>query len=393
MHKTNWDTKEDQLLEILRPHLSTGEIFEVFKELNIQRTKEAISRRARRLGIEFIDFGEPDAQSLTGEEKKAVVKALSRRAEILASIKPPPIQTAATKSRVSAALKVAAESARERLEERRLEVPRSSSLIKKIAHGPGESLCVVLSDFHIGRKVVDQSTQEIVYDVETGLSRIQSLPSKIVSQVPRRLDKYDEIVVILCGDIVDGEDIFPGHAQQIQQVAEAQSASVVKQLWNTIRDLATIFPLVRIVSAPGNHGRFGASNWDNVVYRQLEILVDSFNNPNILISNKYEKFNTVNVKGFKGLIRHSAPVQADTPSGRAKFGGWYDIHKFDFVCYGHYHHWGIFTWNAKPIFRNGSLIGADDYAEELAVSDIPCQLMFGVTEDYLPTTIVPIVFE
>jgi hypothetical protein len=40
----------------------------------------------------------------------------------------------------------------------------------------------------------------------------------------------------------------------------------------------------------------------------------------------------------------------------------------------------IIIWNGKPILRNGSVIGADDYAEELACYDNPNQLIFGVTE-------------
>lgn len=387
-----WNKEEDEFLKTLRPYLSTEEIFQVFQDLEIGRTKEAISRRARRLDVTFIDLEEPPLENLAPNARVAVENVLRRRSETLSTIRPPYLLTPSDKSRVSTALKNAANTINEQLEERRLEVPRKGSMLTTRAVGSGESLCLLLSDLHIGRRIVDQSTRERIYDIQIGLERVRAIPDKILSNLPKEPGKYDELVLLILGDIVDGEDIFPGHAQQIQQSAEGQTSETVRALWHTVLSLSKIFPIVRIATAPGNHGRFGASNWDNVVYRQLEILIDSSDRENISIKNRYEKFNIVNVKGHKGLLRHSAPAQADTAAARARLGGWNDIHNFDFLSFGHFHHWGIFTWNGKPIFRNGSLMGADDYAEELAVSDVPCQLIFGVTEETLPTMIIPIGF-
>jgi hypothetical protein len=85
-------------------------------------------------------------------------------------------------------------------------------------------------------------------------------------------------------------------------------------------------------------------------------------------------------------------VQCDTANAKAKYGGWLDIHQYDFMCFGHFHHWGINTFNNRPIFRNGSLGGGDDYSEGFGSYDQPCQLIFGVTPDQVCTFIVPLKF-
>ena len=93
------------------------------------------------------------------------------------------------------------------------------------------------------------------------------------------------------------------------------------------------------------------------------------------------QYNTFEVKGWKGIVRHHAPVQADTATGIAKFASWFMMHEWDLFCFAHYHHCGIMTLCGKKLFRNGSLVGGDDYAESLAKYDSPSQLCWCVTEE------------
>jgi len=116
------------------------------------------------------------------------------------------------------------------------------------------------------------------------------------------------------------------------------------------------------------------------------------NDPNLTIKTKYGEYNNFEVKGWRGHIRHYAPVQAETAAAVSKFSKWQNLHGYDFMCYGHWHHWGISTFNGRLIFRNGSLAGGDDYAETFGSYDFPTQLMFGVTEEKVGEFITPIVY-
>jgi len=143
----------------------------------------------------------------------------------------------------------------------------------------------------------------------------------------------------------------------------------------------------------GNSSGHEDSNWDNVVYQQLEMLINNYSDKNIGIEVKYGDYNIFEVKGHKGLIRHIAPIQTDTPSARAKYGGWYKKYKYDFMIIGHWHHWGINNYNGIPVFRNGSLPGADDLAERMGVHDEPAQILFGVNNKRVPTYVYVIDFK
>jgi len=168
-------------------------------------------------------------------------------------------------------------------------------------------------------------------------------------------------------------------------------------MWGMVGKLRDEFPLIRVVTTRGNHGRTGKdvspeANWDNMLFQQLELLIDLEDDPDLIIKNRYGDYNTFQVKGWRGMVRHKAPVQADTSAAQAKFAGWQGIHQWDIFMYGHFHHWGVMTWNSKPIIRNGSLMGGDDYAETLAAYDDPTQVVFTVNKKHLPAAIYPVKF-
>ena len=96
---------------------------------------------------------------------------------------------------------------------------------------------------------------------------------------------------------------------------------------------------------------------------------------------------------WKGILRHVAPSGAETPSGVAKYASWAMMHNWDWMSIAHWHHWGLMTVCGKPIFRNGSLVGGDEYSEILAKHDDPVQLCWEVTNTEVCTNIQPIRFE
>ena len=265
----------------------------------------------------------------------------------------------------------------------------------------GESIVIMLSDLHIGKEIINEDG-DVLFNTSIAMEKIASIKERILTLIAhaRSSTNIDEIVVLMIGDMVDNESIYDSQAHHIDSFVAEQVKNGTKALWDMLVDLSGLDNIkqVRVCCVRGNHGRTGgfgheASNWDNVVYDNLELVNNICTEiDNISINTNYANFNSINVRGHKILIRHEAPVGADTSAQKAKYAGWFDVHKADAVCYGHFHHWGVMTYNDRPIFRNGSLPGADDLAERIAVTNSPAQMLYGVTEKRIPSFIYPITF-
>ena len=388
-----WSDEEIALLEALRPVCNTREIQKVFKGINLDRSMEAISKKSRQLGITFKDFGLPPTAGLAEGSQKSIEAMLSCREDQLVAIHPTIQPTSGQKSYYTVKVKDATAKMMAELAELRACIPRSSSVSVRKAEGDKTSLVLCCSDNHMGRSICDDDGIEI-YNMAIAAKRILDTPGMIIKALGKEgLANCDEIVVLMIGDHIDGEGVFPAQEMMLEDHVANQVKHCVRAFWLMIKELRTHFPMVRVVTTRGNHGRGGISaesNWDTMVYQQLELLIDLEGDPNLTIKNRYGEFNTVDVKGWKGMIRHKAQQQSSTASGAIKFAGWQGIHNWDFFCFGHFHNSSWMSWLGKPILKNGSAMGADDYSEHLAVQDEAAQILFGVTEDNVMSFIIPL---
>jgi predicted phosphodiesterase len=245
-----------------------------------------------------------------------------------------------------------------------------------------------LSDLHIGKVVKDENDVEI-YNTEIALRYVDQLTEKLFKVVwhIKRSSKVNEVVVLLLGDIVDNEQIYDTQPYHIDSFVVEQVKNASSVLWKLLLSLEKSFGKVRVCTVRGNHGRSGGheeSNWDKIVYQQLELLAE-LNGRSIVVENNYGEFNHCWIRGKKVMLRHYAPKQDGTAAARGRLGGWYQIHKFDALAFGHFHQVGLLNFNGIPLFRNGSLCPGDDYAERLALNDGPGQIIFGVSKKRLPT--------
>lgn len=393
----SWSNEEKTLLELVRAIFSTREIQQLFKMLGHDRTIDAIQKQSRKLGIVFKDYGIPATHELSKKEKEAVNEVLTTRKNFIEKLEPPVFEPPSIKSNLTSGRKTALNSLTEELNKIRKETTRTSSLsVKKSTNLDKETLVLVMSDWHFGQVIKDPEDGTELYNINIANDRVERTLPLIVSAVGmEKISQFDECVVLLIGDMVTGEGIFPHQEMSIEDHAVAQTLATTKALWGLLQNLRSLFPLVRVVTTKGNHGRTAHSpeaNWDNVVYQQLELLIDLQNDPNLIIKNRYSDYATLEVKGWKGLIRHHAPVQAESAMGVAKFAGWYGIHDWNWFAFGHYHHWGATTWMGKPILRNGALSGGDEYAEGLARFDNPVQIVFGISESNPCTFVSPLIY-
>lgn len=250
-----------------------------------------------------------------------------------------------------------------------------------------EAAVLMVSDLHSGRHHFDDQGVA-TYDKDISAFRLALLKEKVIHIVEKNLrkDKIDEFWILLLGDIVDGSGIYPNQElNQDMQAVQPQVSLAAAGIWDIARTVREElgYP-VKIRGIRGNHGRQGKyapaeNNFDFMVYQTLKMLAhyEDREGVNVEYSTTTDYLNVV-IKGQRGHMRHEAPPQTETPAARAKFGGWREKHKWDFICYGHLHHPGSGTYMGYDALMNGSIAGDDELSERMGVGSRPSQTLFGV---------------
>jgi predicted phosphodiesterase len=222
---------------------------------------------------------------------------------------------------------------------------------------------MALSDLHFGQ-------HNKGFDIEVAKKRIAELPERLLDATCPTV--VDEVVVLMMGDMVEGEDIYPSQAHHLVCSAMEQVEIAAASLWDMIKKMRELFKVpVRVVCCPGNHGRTGygsheKSNWDNMLYHALKIVAKEYGDKNIGIDCDYSDFKTFMVKDKKGMIYHHGVKHNGTPAMREKIAGWVYAKEFNFMCSGHWHEWKVGCWAEALWMANGSLCGPNDLSERIA---------------------------
>jgi len=259
----------------------------------------------------------------------------------------------------------------------------------------GDSLVIHMTDLHAG-KIVKNQEGKLIYNEIIFRSRINRLceqtlkllDNNIVKGVPIR-----DVVILLTGDLANGEGIYATQAYEQEIAPPAQVMLVVDVLTKLITSLLDRKLPVRVFGIRGNHGRTGkdtdvASNWDLMIYEILDFWAKLvLKNPNLQVKYAETEYMVFNIRGHNFMIRHIAPEQVDSPAGRVKINEWARQHNVEGIVYGHYHHAGIFDCDNVRVFRGGSTVGGDSLSDSMAKHSEPIQLIFGVNEQRVSTFI------
>lgn len=240
------------------------------------------------------------------------------------------------------------------------------------------SLVIVLSDIHYGKLTP-------TFNADICKARLLSMPEQLLSKF--ELPVIDEIVLILLGDLVEGEEVFPGQVHSIEMPLIEQVRGATENIWEMLLLLAKYFPeaVLRVETCHGNHGRVSRhasplTNWDNLIHQSLGLLAARDLEKRIQVNVNLEPFLKFSVKGKNGFANHYGVKHLGTPSMQVKVAGWLDENDFDFMIAAHWHKWEIGTQFGRILIKNGSLCGPDELSERMAVFDPPRQAFFFVTE-------------
>lgn len=272
----------------------------------------------------------------------------------------------------------------------RIEIPRCNVKQKKMAHE--EIACLHVSDTQIGKVT---ST----YNTEIAEKRLLELAERTIeiTNMRRNAARITDIRVYLGGDIIEGEDIFPSQAHQIDQsVFDQAIRSAPMMLAKMILRLLEEFPTMTICTVPGNHGRngrYGAgqhprTNWDNVVYAMLNVMLLGYEGnrrkellDRITFRESEDFFIVDMVYDWGNLMVHGDQITGGFGGfpyyGTAKKAwGWIDSipSHWDYLYFGHFHTYAMGVLNRRIFLANGTTESDNTYAQaQLAAAGWPCQ--------------------
>jgi hypothetical protein len=280
------------------------------------------------------------------------------------------------------------------------------TLIRKEARKPGkgtpETAVVVFADWQLGKVTPD-------YNSEVTAKRIELYTEKMLEivEIQRADHPIDNLHVWMLGDIVEGEEIFPGQSHLIDSGIYRQvgvnGPEILSKFFATSLEN---FNQVNVTAVIGNHGSVGGrnrkmydpeSNMDRLLYKITSLIFA--NNPRInfnIPDGRGERhwYAVDKIGDYSSLLIHGdqMPSPNSITAYYRKVMGWKDgaiPEEFQDVFMGHYHQQAKMTLGSSTLRISGSPESYNTYAQEYFHSmSRPCQhLMFvhperGVTSEY-----------
>ena len=262
-----------------------------------------------------------------------------------------------------------------------------------------ESQHMLLSDLQCGK-------QTRSYNMEVLADRMRRYFDTCLhlAEIARVHHPVDELVIHLNGDLVEGELIYPGQQMEIETNVLTQAVFGAQMLAGEIARVAAHYPVVRIYSTSGNHGRGGKgfdpeSNWDTVMAYFIKFLLQQQAGISVEVSPTW--YTVVRAKGWGFLQTHGDQINAwmSIPIYGIiqRTMRWLDSipEPFDYVLLGHFHNMANFVWNFSEIIVNPTPESGNEYARRnLGMSGYPAQMTFfchpehGITSRY-PVWLAP----
>lgn len=278
-------------------------------------------------------------------------------------------------------------------------IPKPTSDSRK---GAAEVAICLLADWQWGKVTPD-------YSSEVAAERVARYAEKAVKliELQRSHHPVNEARIYLLGDLLEGEEIFPGQAHRIDASLYSQLFRGAEALAKIVRVIASAVPSVRVVGAIGNHGALGGpirksyhpeTNADAMLMNVARMLLADEKRvewPETFVAGERAWYATDEVLGKRWFLFHGDQVKS------ASFGiPWYGFNKrllgwatsvspFDYSASGHWHVPVRMQVNAITHWGAGSTESSNTFAQEFLASggQRPSQwLLFqgedGVTAEY-----------
>lgn len=265
-----------------------------------------------------------------------------------------------------------------------------------------ETAVAVLADWQLGKVTPD-------YNSDVLAQRIELYTDKLIemTEIQRSHHPVKNLHVWMLGDIVEGEEIFPGQSFLIDSGIYRQVGVNGPEVLSTFLTRALEhFEHIHVTGVIGNHGAVGGrsrkmydpeTNMDRLLYKIVSLIFAnegrvSFDIPDGRGERNWYAVDTIG--NYSTLLIHGdqLPHPSSVTSIHKNVMGWKDgaiPEHFDDVFMGHYHQQFKITIGSTMLRVSGSPESYNTYAQERFYSmSRPCQhLMFvhpdrGVTSEY-----------
>lgn len=234
-----------------------------------------------------------------------------------------------------------------------------------------ETAVLHITDMHYGKRTVS-------FDADVCVRRVTQLCDAVeqIVTLRRKAAKINRLVLLLGGDMVEGQDIFPHQAWETDVDAVRQIIKDGPELMaSAILRLGQVFPEVDIHAVPGNHGRLSKTgspsfNGDSIFYEITRLLVSQAKSKSQLTWNlpldrdpNNQWWARADVYGHGIVVIHG---DLKGPGNQLGYP-WYSLgrrvpqwgavfpQEFEYLYVGHNHTWASFEAAGKMVLATGSI--------------------------------------
>jgi predicted phosphodiesterase len=277
----------------------------------------------------------------------------------------------------------------------------------KPVHGKRSvNLCV--SDTHFGEKHIEDDV--LKYALITSRNRTDAAFVR-AEEVYLLTPEVNEINVWLLGDNVDGDGtVYPGQKHNLDDVVGTQIVAFAESVYYNVFKLSNRYPKVKIniYGIAGNHGTSKsqmfvfhsvADSYDTTCYKMIESMINKDKALYKKLLNVDIKYSTTSkvlnakVKGWTFVATHIMPNNLSSASAVRKAFSYIMSKKADIILTGHFHETAMLTVGKAKVIRIGTMVGHNDYAEELGIPENSPEQGIIVTSEAMPMeSFYPVIF-
>lgn len=254
--------------------------------------------------------------------------------------------------------------------------PAVKRQVFKSGKGHAEVALVHATDWQYGKQTES-------YNMVKCAERVELLADKVdlLTNIQRAEHPVDHAVLAFGGDMLEGLNIFPGQAYEVEAPLYEQLFGVAKLEEHLIRRMLGTFKTVKVVAEPGNHGRLGRKGdspaTDNTDRMAYEIVRERFANEKRVIWVPYLSwYQMIEIDNYRALLIHGDEIKSFgglTPAFGIlrKVTSWSSgvTEPFRDAYMGHFHTPMSLTLpNGGTIFCTGSTESDNAYAAEFVAA-------------------------
>lgn len=254
--------------------------------------------------------------------------------------------------------------------------------VPKAGKGLSEVALLHTTDWQLGKQTESYNTQKCVERVALLVEKV-----RLLTAIQRTEHPVSKIAVALGGDMLEGLNIFPGQAYEVDSTLFEMLFATSNLLVWLMMELLAYFEEVVVIGEEGNHGRLGRKgDWprtDNTDMMAYQIAKDRLAGEKRLTwLPRLTWHQKIEIGAYKAMLIHGDEIKSfggNTPAfGLLRKGtAWASgvVGDFRDIYFGHYHTPMELTLpNGGTMFGTGSTESDNVYAQEfVAAKGLPSQ--------------------